>query len=72
MKTVEIIQNETKLFLIPLAGVLYVTKEEITSKATANIILVFSGGQSLKISFPAEYATVVYAEIKSVLSGEIQ
>ena len=72
MKIVEIVQNEVKLFLIPMSGILYVTKEEITSKGTTNIVLIFSGGQSLKISFLSDYAEQVYTEIKSVLSGEIQ
>ena len=70
MKMLEIIQNDVKVYLIPTSGILYVTKEEITSKNTANIIIIFSGGQIIKMSFPSEQATLVYADIRNVLGGE--
>ncbi len=69
MKLIVVDQNEVKSYLILSSGVLYITKEVITSKATTNIIFQFSGGQVLKIPLPEEVAEVVYLDIQNILGS---
>jgi hypothetical protein len=67
MKIIVIDQNEVKSYLVLSSGVLYITKEVITSRDITNIIINFSGGQVLKIPLTTEVAEVVYLDIQNVL-----
>ena len=69
MKLIVIDQNEVKSYIILSSGVLYITKEVITSKDITNIIINFSGGQTLKIPLSTEVAEVVYLDIQNVLGS---
>ena len=69
MKLIVVDQNETKSYIILSSGVLYITKEVITSKNVTNIIFQFSGGQILKVPLPEEVAEVVYLDIQNVLGS---